>query len=234
MRRASANRPLRKFRQAMNGYHHADRRRTMLKIWGRMSSINVQKVVWCAAELQCDFERIDAGGAFGVVDTAAFRRLNPNGKVPVIDDDGFVLWESNAIVRYLCARHPAAGLYPASLTARADCDRWMDWQATEFAPAMRDAFMQMVRTAPQARQMALVDASVEHTEPMMAILDDALAERLYIGGDLFTMADIPLACTVHRWHGMPIARVPRPNVVKWLERVGNRDAARSVLVLPLA
>ena len=206
----------------------------MLRIWGRISSINVQKVVWCASELGCDFERLDAGGAHGVVDTPAFGRLNPNRKVPVIEDDGFVLWESNAIVRYLCARYPQGGLLPDSLALRAECDRWMDWQATEFSPMLRDAFLQLVRTSPQARQAALVEQSVRRTEPLLAILDEALVGRDFLAGDSFTMADIPVACTVHRWLGLPIDRIPRPNVDKWFKTVRNRPAARQVLTLPLA
>jgi glutathione S-transferase len=205
----------------------------MLKIWGRTSSINVQKVIWCATELGCEFERIDAGGDFGLVDTPAFDRLNPNRKVPVIEDDDFVLWESNAIVRYLCAKHPSAGLLPASLAARADCDRWMDWQATEFSPALRDAFLHLIRTPADRRQMSLVEESLRRTEPLLAVLDRALADRAYIGGDSFTMADIPMACTVHRWLGLPITPIPRPYVDKWFESVRNRSAARQVLVLPL-
>ena len=219
----------------------------MLRIWGRISSINVQKVVWCAGELGCEFERIDAGGAFGVVDTPAYGRLNPNRKVPVIEDDGFVLWESNAIVRYLCARYavppsgsepsferPGAGLMPASLTARAECDRWMDWQATELSPMLRDAFLQLIRTPPQQRQPALVEESVRRCEPLLAILDEALADRAFLVGDGFTMADIPIGCTVHRWHALPIERIARPNVDKWFERVRNRAAAQAVLALPLS
>jgi glutathione S-transferase len=205
----------------------------MLKIWGRISSINVQKVVWCAAELGREFERVDAGGDFGLVDTPAFDRLNPNRKVPVIEDDGFVLWESNAIVRYLCAKYPVAGLRPASLTARADCDRWMDWQATEFSPALRDAFLQLIRTPADQRQMSLVEESMRRTEPLLAVLDRALAGRRFLGGDSFTMADIPVACTVHRWLGLPITRIPRPYVDKWFESVRNRSTARQVLALPL-
>jgi glutathione S-transferase len=205
----------------------------MLKIWGRLSSINVQKVVWCARDLGCEYERIEAGGAFGVVDTPAFQRLNPNRKVPVIEDDGFVLWESNAIVRYLCARHPESGLMPDSLTARADCDRWMDWQATEFTPVMRDAFMQLVRTPPGGRDEALLEASIRQTEPMLAILDDALAARSFIAGDKFTMADIPVACAAHRWTNLPIERIQRPNVDKWLQRASNRAGALEVLTLPI-
>ena len=204
----------------------------MLRIWGRISSINVQKVVWCALELGCEFERIDAAGEFGVVDTPAYGRLNPNRKVPVIEDDGFVLWESNAIVRYLCAKH-GSGLMPQALTARADCDRWMDWQATEFSTVLRDAFWQLIRTPAPQRQAALIEQSTRRSEAMMAILDEALAGRDYLVGDSFTMADIPVGCTVHRWLGLPIDRIRRPNVDKWYERIMNRPAAQQVLTLPL-
>ena len=206
----------------------------MLKIWGRLNSINVQKVVWCARDLGCDFERIDAGGIFGVVDTPAFGRLNPNRKVPVLEDGDMVLTESNAIVRYLCAKHAEAGLSPAAPAALADCDRWMDWQATELQPSLRDAFMQTVRTPPAQRQQALLKASINQTEPLVAILDAALAGRQFINGDRFSMADIPLGCAIHRWYGMPIDRVARPNVSAWFERVRQRPGAQAALTLPLA
>jgi glutathione S-transferase len=109
----------------------------MLRIWGRLSSINVQKVVWCADELGLPYERTEAGGSFGVVGTPEYLAMNPNGLVPVIDDGGFVLWESNAIVRYLAARHGDGWLWPTDLQLRAEADRWMDWQNFTFWPAMR-------------------------------------------------------------------------------------------------
>ena len=205
----------------------------MLRIWGRLSSINVQKVVWCALELGCEFERIDAAGEFGLVDTPEYGRLNPNRKVPVIEDDGFVLWESNAIVRYLCAKHAGKGLMPQALATRADCDRWMDWQGIEFSPALRDAFWQLIRTPAPQRQMALIEQSIRRSEAMVAILDEALAGKDYLVGASFTMADIPAGCTAHRWLGLPIDRIRRPNVDKWYERIMNRPAAQKVLTLPL-
>ncbi len=168
-----------------------------LRIWGRLNSINVQKVVWTARELELRFERIDAGGAFGGNRTPAYLRMNPNGKIPVIDDDGFVLWESNAIVRYLAARHGAGTLWPDDLRQRAEADRWMDWQATELTPAMRDAFMQLIRTAPEQRSPALVAASNIATEAMMAILDAHLAGRDYLCGDRLTPGDIAVGTAVH-------------------------------------
>ena len=132
----------------------------MLQIWGRLSSINVRKVVWCAQELGVAFERTDAGGRFGVVQTPAYRALNPNALVPTIEDDDvaaarggapFRLWESNVIVRYLCARHASGSLYPEALATRFDAERWMDWQQTTLNPAGREAFIQWVRTPAERR-----------------------------------------------------------------------------------
>ena len=129
---------------------------------------------------------------------------------------------------------PGGGLMPASLAARAECDRWMDWQATEFSPMLRDAFLQLIRTPPEQRQPAVIEESVRRCEPLLAILDEALADRAFLVGDGFTMADIPIGCTVHRWLALPIERIARPNVDKWFERVRNRAAAQAILALPLS
>ena len=204
----------------------------MLKIWGRLSSINVQKVVWCARELGLAFERVDAGMDFGIVDTPAFRRLNPNAMVPVIEDDGFVLWESNAIVRYLCAKH-GARFVPPTLTGRADADRWLDWQCTEFSRAMGPAFLHLIRTPEPARDGAAIRRSVDATGPLLAILDDRLAGHAHVCGADFTLADIPLGCAAHRWYGLPIAHAGYANVRAWYERLLQRPAVQGVLTLPL-
>ena len=204
-----------------------------LRIWGRLSSINVQKVVWTARELALSFERIDAGGAFGGNRTPEYLRMNPNGKIPVIDDDGFVLWESNAIVRYLAATHGTGTLWPADLRGRADADRWMDWQATELTPAMRNAFMQLIRTAPENRSPALIDESNAATEPLLAILDAHLGGRHFLGGEHFTVGDIAVGSSVHRWFGLPQPHAPRPNVERWYRRLMTRPAVAGVLTLPI-
>jgi glutathione S-transferase len=205
----------------------------MLKIWGRLSSINVQKVVWCANELGLAYERVDAGRSFGIVDTAAYRRLNPNRLVPVIDDGGFVLWESNAIVRYLGAKHGSASLHPAALTERADADRWMDWQCTELSPTMRDAFIQWVRTPAGQRDEAAAQRSARATLPLLQILDAQLADRRHACGDTFTMADIPLGCAAHRWYGLPTEHGDFAHLRAWYERLMRRPAVQGVLTLPL-
>lgn len=205
----------------------------MLKIWGRLSSVNVQKIVWCADELGLDYERIEAGGKFGVVDTPDYRTMNPNGKIPVIDHDGFVLWESNAIVRYLASRFGAGNLYPDKLQLRADADRWMDWQATSFNPAMTTLFKQLIRTAPAERDAALMAGSHAETQMKLALLDAHLAGHEYVTGATFTMGDIPLACSVNRWLKLPVAKATFNHVARWYDTVSARHGAQQVVTLPL-
>ena len=205
----------------------------MLKIWGRTTSINVQKVLWCADELGVAYERIEAGGKFGVVDTPEYRRANPNGLVPLIDDDGFVLWESNAIVRYLCGKHGMGGLAPADPQWRADADRWMDWQMGTFTAAMSIAFRQLLRGAPELRNAAEIEISRRKSEDAAAILDRHLEGRDYIAGAAFTMGDIPVALAAHRWLGLPLARQERPNIERWHAALQARPRA-GVLSFPVA
>ncbi|MEO5671896.1 MAG: glutathione S-transferase [Ramlibacter sp.] len=206
----------------------------MLKIWGRMSSINVRKVVLAAQWLELPFERVDAGLTFGIVKTPEYLARNPNGLVPLIEDDDLELWESNVIVRYLCARHSAGGLYPQGLRQRFDAERWMDWQQTTVSPAGRDAFIQLIRTAPDKRNADLIDKSVAATEPLMAVLDAHLSTRPFMVGDSFTMADIPIACEMHRWCGLPRERPARPHLDRWYQGILARPASRGVLDLPLS
>ena len=207
---------------------------TDLRIWGRMSSINVKKVVWTAQELGLAFQRTDAGGLFGVVKTPDYIRLNPNSTVPVIEDDGFVLWESNTIVRYLFAKHAEGHFYPTDLRERFDAERWMDWQQTTFNPASRPGFWQLVRTPPEQRQSAMIEASNLAVESMMATLDAHLAQRSFMVGERFTMADIPLACEAHRWFGLPQPRQSRPNVERWYASMCARPTSKGVLDMALS
>ncbi len=203
----------------------------MLRLWGRMSSINVRKVVWAAQELGISLQRTDAGGQFGIVREARYLSLNPNGLVPLIEDEdtGVVLWESNPIVRYLCARHAPGELYPEDIATRFAAEQWMDWQQTTLNPAGRDAFIQWIRTPPAQRNDALIAASVAATEPLLDLLDAHLARQPFLAGDRFTMADIPVGCEIHRWWGLPQERAARPNLDRWYQAVGSRTGARGVL-----
>jgi len=198
----------------------------MLRIWGRVSSVNVQKVVWCCDELGLAYERVDCGGKFGLNDTPAYLAMNPNGLVPVIDEDGFILYESNAIVRYLAARDPR--LFPQEPRRRADVDRWMEWQSTGFTPAQTQAFWILIRTPEPQRDMAAVEASRVKSEKHAAVLDQHLAGRRYLTGDTFTAADIVVGCAAHRWLNLPLARQPRPHLERWYGELKARPASRQV------
>jgi glutathione S-transferase len=205
----------------------------MLRIWGRLSSINVRKVVWTAGETGVPYERTDAGASFGVVDQPWYVQKNPNRLVPLIEDDGVALWESNVIVRYLCAKHAPDRLYPLDLAARFDAERWMDWQQTTLNPAGRNAFMQLIRTPSAQRDAALIERSRMQMAPLLALLDAHLATRRFMTGDAFTMADIPIACEIHRWFGLPIDRPSLPHLERWYGQVSTRPSAAGVLTLPL-
>ncbi|WOP15976.1 glutathione S-transferase family protein [Ottowia sp. SB7-C50] len=205
----------------------------MIQLWGRTTSINVRKVLWTLQEAGAPFERIDAGLAFGVVNDADYVAKNPNRLVPLLEDGDFVLWESNAIVRYLCARY-APALYPQDLRARFDAERWMDWQQTTLNRAGSPAFLQLVRTPPEQRKPEVIDASRAAMAPCIAMLNAHLSHRAWMGGDAFSMADIPVACDIHRWWNLPQPTPQAPHVQRWFNAVLARPATRGVLDLPLA
>lgn len=205
----------------------------MLKIWGRLTSVNVQKVVWCVDELGIDYQRIDAGRDFGIVGTPEYLAKNPNGLIPVIEDDGFVLWESNAIVRYLSAKYGMGTLCPADARARADADRWMDWQTTTFNPSIAPAFWHLIRFAPDKRDAAVIENARATAEKHLALLNAHLASNEFVTGDRFTMGDIPLACSVNRWYKLPLAHASHANVERWFRTVSTRKAATQVVTLKI-
>lgn len=186
--------------------------------------------MWCCDELGLEYERTDTAGAFGFPDGF----VNPNNLVPAIRDDGFELWESNAIVRYLCAKHAKGTLSPESLEHLADADRWMDWQATTQWNALRTVFWGLIRTPPEERDEKAIEAARKQTEKTWDILEAAMAGEKYVTGDTFTIADIPLGAAVHRWHALGVERENRPNVDGWYERLTERPAyIKNVVDIPL-
>ncbi len=205
----------------------------MLKIWGRKNSNNVRKVLWCAEELGLPYEQIDAGGAFGVVNEAEYRAKNPNGLVPLIEDDGFVLWESNAIVRYLSAKHVDGGLQPAELQARASADRWMDWVTSSLAAPYRTVFWGMLRTAEADRDLAAIEAARSLCASLLAVPEQALARQPWLSGDAFGMGDIPLGSFIYGWFEMPIERPSLPNLEAWYARLRERPAFQRAVMTAL-
>jgi glutathione S-transferase len=205
----------------------------MLRIWGRTNSINVQKVMWTVGELGLAHERIDAGGAFGGLDTPEYGALNPNRRVPTIDDDGTVLWESNACVRYLAARYGAGRLWPEDVKRRGRSDMWMDWQQTTLLPDMSVVFWGLIRTPEEQRDQAAIKAAAERLGATWRVLDQHLATRRFVTGDSLTMGDIPVGASCYRYYGLPIARPQLPNVEEWYERLTERPAFREHVMLPI-
>ncbi len=205
----------------------------MLKIWGRDNSVNVEKVLWACEEMGIAYQRVDAGGQFGIVDTPEYRALNPNGLVPTVEVDGLVLWESNAIVRYLAAKHSASDLWPDDLAIRAEGDRWMDWMNSTFWPGFRDLFWNLVRTPPDRRDAQAMQASLSTSTQALSYLDAHLTRRVYIAGDRFTAGDIPMGCAIWRWMSLPIERPQYKALARWFDTLSEREAYRKVVMKPL-
>ncbi len=206
----------------------------MLTIWGRANSINVQKVLWLCGELGLPFRRIDAGREFGVSDTPEYRRLNPNGLVPTIVDDGFVLWESNVILRYLATKHEAEALYPSPLRSRFDVERWMDWQATTLWPALRPVFFALIRTPPDQRDWAAMQRAQSETERAFVLLDRHLSGQAFVAGNSFTIGDIPIGIATYRWFALDLLRPVLPNLERWHRTLQERPAFLEHVAGPLS
>ena len=204
----------------------------MLKIWGRKNSSNVRKVLWCAEELGLDYEAIDAGGAFGVVDTPQYRALNPNGRVPMIEDGDFVLWESNTIVRYLCAKQ-ASNWYPSDVKARASAEKWMDWTTSSFAGPFRDVFWGILRTPAEQQDWPQINAAQKACAELLTMADQALATQPYLSGSEMGVGDIPLGSFIYAWFEMPIERPAMQHLEAWYARLKQRPAYQRAVMTAL-
>jgi len=175
----------------------------MMRLWGRKSSINVQKVLWCLAELGLkegvDFERIDAGLQFGVVRSPEFLKLNPNGLVPTLEDGDLILWESNTIMRYLVSQHDQNKRFPSDIASQYGSEKWMDWQVGTMWPVLRPTFIGLTRTPAADRNHVVIQKAYQDTNDLFSLLDQTLASQAYCSGNQFHLGDIVLALCVHRW-----------------------------------
>ena len=202
----------------------------MLRLWGRKSSINVQKVLWCLAELGFHegegFERIDAGLHFGKNDTPDFLKMNPNGLVPILEDGNLVLWESNTIMRYLASQHNQNKRFPTDIPAQYSSEKWLDWQLGTMWPVLRPAFIGLTRTPESERDYAGIQKAYQDTNKLLTLLDQALASQSHCSGNQFHIGDIVLSLCVQRWillnDAFPEktgARVELKNIERWLKQL---------------
>jgi glutathione S-transferase len=206
---------------------------TMIKIWGRTDSSNVQKVLWCCGELDLQFERLDWGGKYGGNKDPEYAAMNPNGLVPTIKDGDFVLWESNSIMRYLNAKYGNGKLLPGSPEGMANANRWMDWQLSAFNPVIVPLFFATVRTAPEKRDPQAIQAALDKSIKTWQIVENHLANNRFLGGEEFSLGDIPLGVWAYRWFNLPIARPKQPNIERWYETLKQHKPYQSHIMIPM-
>lgn len=205
----------------------------MIKIWGRTDSSNVQKVLWCCGELGVDFERVDWGGKFGGNNDEAYRQMNPNGLVPTVKDGDFVLWESNSIMRYLNVKYGGGKLLPAKPEEMASANRWMDWQLSTFNATIVPLFWALVRTPADKRDPKAVETALDKTIKAWRTVEDQLAKTRFLGGEEFSLGDIPLGVWAYRWFNLPIERPEQAHLSNWYERLKQRKPYQTHIMIPL-
>ena len=203
----------------------------MLKVWGRRSSANVQKVMWLIGELQLAHEHIPAGGPYGVVNEPRFRAMNPNGLVPVIENDGLIMWESNAILRYLAAAYGEDKFWPPDPKERAPIDQWEEWAATTFQPDLIGLFVNYWRTPESQRNANVIRNFQQRSERTLRILDAELAKRPYVASDKLTLADIASGVHLYRYYTMGTPYPSLLNVEAWYKRLQDRPAYREHVMI---
>jgi len=198
----------------------------MIKIWGRNTSSNVQKAMWAVGELKLEHTRIDVGGAFGKNNEAPYLAMNPNGLVPTLEEeDGFLLWESNSIVRYLAAKHDKTGvLEPKDLRQRGLASQWMDWQLSVMGPAITPVFWGLIRTPPEKRDAGAIAAGKVKTIAAAKMMDAQLGKTAYLAGPNFSYGDIPAGIMIYRYTQLIPERPPTPHLDRWYGAISNRQA----------
>jgi glutathione S-transferase len=197
----------------------------MLKVYGRANSINVRRVLWMLGELGLQYDREDWGRGFKPTDSPEFRKINPVGVVPVIDDKGFRLRESNSIVRYLAEKHGRHDLYPKDLQQRATIESFMDWSSTDFGNGMRPVFHGLVVKNPAYANQ--VEAGIKEWAGQMQVLEAHLAAGgPFVMGKSFTIGDIPVGLVVNRWFAIPFEKPPFKTVATYYDRLAERAPYR--------
>lgn len=208
----------------------------MITLWGRNNSTNVKKVLLTLEELELPYEQILAGREFGINHDADFLAMNPNGLVPLLRDDesDLILWESNTIVRYLAAQYGQKRLWIDSPARRAEAEKWMDWANQTLSNAHRGILMGLVRTPPEERDQAAIDASCKECDALFALLDAELAKVKWFSGNEFGVGDIAIAPFIYNLFNVGLTWTPRPNLQRWYQQLTERPAVRKVVVIPVS
>ncbi len=204
-----------------------------MKILGRNNSINVQKAMWCAAELGLEVERQDIGGTFGGNDEVWFLELNPNGRVPVLIDGETTIWESHSIVRYLCAKYQAGDLWPEDPAIRSLADRWMDWMLGTLTTVFTPVFWGLIRTAEADRDNAQIQRDGAELDRLFGLVDKQLENKAFLVGDNMTMADFPMGAAAYRWYGLDIKKSDYPHLRQYYENLCTRMPYRDHVMIPI-
>jgi len=208
----------------------------MLKMWGRNTSSNVQKAMWAVGELKLPHERIDVGGTFGKTKEPFYLAMNPNSLVPVLEEeDGFTMWESNSICRYLAAKHTSRVLEPADLKIRARAHMWMDWQLSVMGPAITPVFWGLIRTPPEKRDANAIAAGKEKTIAAVKMMEEQLGRTQYLASNEFSYGDIPVGIAIYRYMQLIPERPATPSLDRWYAAISSRPAFKEqVAVVPLS
>ncbi|MCG3460357.1 glutathione S-transferase [Xenorhabdus bovienii] len=206
----------------------------MLTIWGRKSSSNVKKVIWCLEELNVPYQQIDVGGKFGKLNTPEYLLMNPNAVIPCLQEDDFILWESNAIVRYIVEKFGENSLYPADLQERARINQWMDWVGCNLFPPIKQLMINIVRTPEDQRDPKVVAQILKEIEKLLKIVDNVLDKQKYLSGDKFGMADIVLAPLIYPWLKVGIERPSLPNLERWYQLLTERPAFQKIVMIEIS
>ena len=206
-----------------------------LTIWGRANSVNVMKALWCLAELDIPYERIDAGMEHGKNNEPDYLAMNPNARVPTLVDGDYVLWESNSVMRYLCMAYgQGTPIYPSDPKSRAAVDRWLDWTLSTMQPVDRPVFWALVRTPVEQRDMVAIQKDADAEAAQWRIIDAQVATRRFIEGDQFTIADIALGAYARRWLGVEgIVRPTLAHLDRWFARLSERPAFLRFIAPPM-
>ncbi|MBC8945282.1 MULTISPECIES: glutathione S-transferase family protein [Xenorhabdus] len=205
----------------------------MLTVWGRKNSSNVKKVLWCLEELKIPYQQIDVGGKFGKLDDPKYLHMNPNGVIPCLQDDDFILWESNVIVRYIAEKFGKDILYPTDIKEKYNVEKWMDWISCNLFPPIKQLMINLVRTPEAQRDQKIISQALAEIEKLLKIADETLGKQTYLSGDKFGMADIALAPFVYLWINVVTERLSLPNLERWYQLMTERPAFKKIVMIEI-